>query len=103
MVCEDGRDEILRCAHPKLRQLSRDTCERVSSLSRRHLQEIVHEQSSYKGCLVTTNLIAQSLYVAYSARGNPLITLWRALTRTGRANHTVLHVTSGLSTFCKRR
>ena len=64
MVCEDGRDEILRCAHPKLRQLSRDACERVSSLSRRHLQEIVHEQSSYKGCLVTVNLIARSLYVA---------------------------------------
>lgn len=95
MVCEDGRDEILRCAHPKLRQLSRDACERVSSLSRRHLQEIVHEQSSYKGCLV--------LVGRFSGRGNPLITLWCALTRIGRANYTVLHVTSGLSTFYKRR
>ena len=49
MVCEDGRDEILRRAHPKLRQLSRDACERVSSLSRRHLQEIVHEQEFLQG------------------------------------------------------
>lgn len=57
MVCEDGRDEILRCAHPKLGQLSRDARERVSSLSRRHLQEIVHEQTVelLKGCLLTAN------------------------------------------------
>ena len=103
MVCEDGRDEILRCAHPKLRQLSRDTCERVSSLSRRHLQEIVHEQSSYKGCLVTVNFNSSVIVCRVSGRGNPLITLWCALTRIGRANYTVLHVTSGLSTFYKRR